>query len=101
MFLFTLLVNLTVLLFLIGSWGIIVVRANLLIVLMSIELILFAISLQFVAFSAYLDDLLGQIFSMIILTIAAAESALGLAILVIHYRLRGSLEINFLISLKS
>ena len=101
MYIFVALIKAVMLLFVIGLWGIIVVRANLMVILMSIELLLFSISLQFVAFSAFFDDLAGQIFSLFILMIAAAESAIGLAILVIHYRLRGSLNANFLVVLKT
>lgn len=84
-----------------GLWGVLVIRPNMLVILMSVEIILFAASLNFIASSALHDDLFGQYFSLFILMIAASESAIGLAVLVTHYRLRGSLDINFLISLKT
>ena len=84
-----------------GLWGMLVARPNMLVILMSVEIILFAVSLNFISSSALHDDLFGQYFSLFILMIAASESAIGLAVLVTHYRLRGSLDINFLISLKT
>jgi len=88
-------------LFVIGLLGIFVIRKNIIIVLMSIELLLLGININFVVFSVYLDDILGQIFSLLVLTVAAAESALGLAILVIFYRLRGVISIQDLALLKN
>lgn len=82
------------LLFIIGLLGIFVIRKNLIIILMSIEIILLAININFIIFSVYLNDILGQVFALLILTVAAAESALGLAILVIFYRLRGVISIR-------
>ena len=67
---------------------------------MSIELMLLAININFVIFSVYLDDITGQVFALFILTIAAAESAIGLAILVVYYRIRGIISINFINSIK-
>jgi NADH-quinone oxidoreductase subunit K len=64
--------------------------------LMSIELILLAININFIIFSVYLDDLLGQIFSLLVLTVAAAESAIGLAILVVYYRVRGTIAVEYI-----
>lgn len=81
-------------LFLIGMWGIFINRKNVLIMLMSIELMLLAINLNFIIFSVYLDDILGQIFALFILTIAAAESSIGLAILVVYYRIRGNISVE-------
>ena len=72
-----------------GVLGLIANRKNLIIMLMSIELILLAVNLNFVAFSAYLHDLVGQVFAMFVLTVAAGEAAIGLAILVIYFRGRG------------
>jgi len=86
----------TFLLFILGIWGIFLNRKNIIIMLMSIELILLAVNLNFVIFSVYLDDLIGQIFSLLILTVAAAESAIGLAILVIVYHIRGTIAVEFL-----
>ena len=87
-------------LFLIGMWGIFLVKKNIIIILMSIELILLSINLNFIMFSVILDDIVGQIFALFILTVAAAESAIGLAILVIYYRLKGILSLNYINSLK-
>jgi len=64
--------------------------------LMSIELMLLAVNLNFLVFSVYLDDLMGQIFALFILTVAAAESAIGLALLVVYYRVRGSISVEFI-----
>lgn len=83
-------------LFILGIWGIFLNRKNIIIMLMSIELMLLAVNLNFVIFSVYLDDLLGQVFSIFILTVAAAESAIGLSILVIYSRIKGSLAIDFI-----
>ena len=83
-------------LFIFGVWGIFFNRKNIIIMLMSIELMLLAINLNFIIFSVYLDDLLGQIFAIFILTVAAAESAIGLSILIIFSRIKGSLAIDFI-----
>lgn len=87
-------------LFLIGILGIFLVKKNIIIILMSIELMLLAININFIVFSVYLNDLTGQIFSIFILTVAAAESAIGLAILVVYYRIKGIISINFINSIK-
>ena len=81
-------------LFTTGVFGIFLNRKNVIVILMSIELMLLAINLNFVAFSAYLGDLAGQVFTMFILTVAAAEAAIGLAILVVYFRNRGSIEVD-------
>jgi NADH-quinone oxidoreductase subunit K len=81
-------------LFTLGVFGIFLNRKNVIIILMSIELILLAVNLNMVAFSAYLGDLAGQVFAMFILTVAAAEAAIGLAILVVYFRNRGSIEVE-------
>lgn len=81
-------------LFVIGMFGIFINRKNVIVILMSVELILLAVNINFVAFSAYLGDLLGQIFALLILTVAAAEAAIGLAILVVFYRNRGSIAVD-------
>src|SRR5256885_2293350 len=78
-------------LFTIGVLGIFLNRKNVIIILMSIELILLAVNINFVAFSAFLGDLVGQVFALFVLTVAAAESAIGLAILVVYFRNRGSI----------
>jgi NADH-quinone oxidoreductase subunit K len=81
-------------LFTLGIFGIFVNRKNVIIILMSIELMLLAINLNLVAFSAYLGDLAGQVFAMFVLTVAAAEAAIGLAILVVFFRNRGSIAVE-------
>jgi NADH-quinone oxidoreductase subunit K len=87
---------LTILLFLIGLSGIFLNRKNIIIMLMSIELMLLAINFNFIIFSIFLDDILGQLFALLILTSAAAESAIGLAILVIYFRIRGTIAIELI-----
>lgn len=81
-------------LFTIGVFGIFVNRKNIIIILMSIELILLAVNVNFVAFSAYLNDMAGQVMAMFILTVAAAEAAIGLAILVTFFRSRGDIAVD-------
>jgi NADH-quinone oxidoreductase subunit K len=83
-----------------GIFGIFMNRKNVIIILMSVELILLAVNINFVAFSAWLNDLNGQIFAMFVLTVAAAEAAIGLAILVIYFRNRGSIEVEEISTLK-
>ena len=87
-------------LFSIGIFGIFVNRKNLIIILMSIELMLLAVNINFVAFSAYMNDLMGQIFTMLVLTVAAAEAAIGLAIVVVFYRAHRSIEVEDINELK-
>ena len=87
-------------LFTLGVFGIFINRKNIIVILMSVELILLAVNLNFVAFSAQLNDLQGQIFALLILTVAAAEAAIGLAILVIYFRNRGSIEVDDVSTLK-
>jgi len=86
--------------FTIGVLGIFLNKKNVLIILMSIELILLSVNINFIAFSAYLGDLSGQIFAMFILTVAAAEAAIGLAILVVFFRNLGSIEVQKINKLK-
>ena len=81
-------------LFTMGVLGIFLNRKNLIVILMAIELILLAVNLNLVAFSAALQDLVGQVFAMFVLTVAAGESAIGLAILVIYFRGRGSIAVD-------
>ena len=81
-------------LFVLGILGIFLNRKNVIVILMAIELILLAVNLNLVAFSAYLGDLTGQIFALLVLTVAAAEAAIGLAILVVFYRNRGSIAVE-------
>ena len=80
--------------FTIGVFGIFLNRKNVIIILMSIELILLAVNLNLVAFSAFLGDLVGQVFALFVLTVAAAEAAIGLAILVVYNRNRGTIEVE-------
>jgi NADH-quinone oxidoreductase subunit K len=81
-------------LFTLGIFGIFLNRKNVIIILMSIELMLLAVNINFVAFSAFLHDLVGQIFAMFVLTVAAAEAAIGLAILVVYFRNRGTIAVE-------
>jgi len=81
-------------LFTLGVAGIILNRKNIIIILMSVELILLSVNLNLVAFSAFLGDLTGQVFALFILTVAAAEAAIGLAILVTYFRNRGSIAVE-------
>ena len=81
-------------LFTLGVFGIFLNRKNVIIILMSIELILLSVNLNMVAFSSYLNDIVGQVFALFILTVAAAEAAIGLAILVVFYRNRGSIAVE-------
>jgi NADH:ubiquinone oxidoreductase subunit K len=87
-------------LFFIGLLGIILNRRNILLLLMSIEVMLLSVNLNLTQFSVSLDNVNGQIFALFVLTVAAAESAIGLAILVIYYRVRGTLSIEFIHLLK-
>jgi len=93
--------NIVTTLFLIGVLGLVLNRKNILITLMSIELMLLAINLNFIIFSIYLDDLAGYVFVLFILTIAAAESAIGLAILTIYYRLKNTIRMDKIKNIKS
>ena len=87
-------------LFVTGIFGMIVARKNVISILMSIELILLAVNINFVAFSAHLNDLVGQLTVLFILAIAAAEAAIGLAILVVYYRNRGAIDVKDLSGLR-
>ena len=87
-------------LFVLGVLGIFLNRKNIIVILMSIELILLAVNLNLVAFSAFLHDLTGQIFAMFVLTVAAGEAAIGLAILVIYFRGRGTIAVDSVDRLK-
>ena len=80
--------------FVIGIFGIFLNRKNVIVLLMSIELILLAANINLVAFSSFLGDLVGQIFALFVLTVAAAEAAIGLAILVCFFRIRGSIDVE-------
>ena len=81
-------------LFVIGIFGIFLNRKNVIVILMSIELMLLAVNINLVAFSSYSGDLVGQVFTMFVLTVAAAEAAIGLAILVVFFRNRGTIEVE-------
>ena len=81
-------------LFALGVVGIIANRKNLIVMLMAVELILLSVNLNFIAFSSYLHDLVGQVFAMFVLTVAAGEAAIGLAILVIYFRGRGTISVD-------
>jgi NADH-quinone oxidoreductase subunit K len=86
--------------FVIGVCGIFLNRKNIIVILMSIELILLSVNINFVAFSVWLQDLTGQIFTLLVLTVAAAEAAIGLAILVVYYRNRASIAVDDIRTLK-
>ncbi|MEW5422592.1 NADH-quinone oxidoreductase subunit NuoK [Amorphus sp. 3PC139-8] len=87
-------------LFTLGVFGIFLNRRNVIVILMAIELILLSVNLNFVAFSAFLGDLVGQVFALFVLTVAAAEAAIGLAILVVFFRNRGSIAVQDINSMK-
>ena len=92
--------TLAAIIFIVGIIGIFLNRKNVIIILMSIELILLAVNINLVSFSIYLQDLVGQVFTMFILTVAAAEAAVGLAIIVIYYKNKGSIQVEQISSLK-
>ncbi len=92
--------TLAAIIFTIGVVGIFLNRKNVIIILMSIELILLSVNINLVSFSIYLQDIVGQIFTMFILTVAAAEAAVGLAIIVIYYKNKGSINVEQIDSLK-
>jgi NADH-quinone oxidoreductase subunit K len=98
---FLLQITTNIILFFIGLFGLILNKQNILIVLMCIELLLLSLNLNFITFSIYLDDLYGQLFSFFVLTVAAAESAVGLAIIILYYRIRGSILTNQKAALKN
>jgi NADH-quinone oxidoreductase subunit K len=81
-------------LFTLGVFGIFLNRKNVIVILMSVELILLAVNINFVAFSSHPNDIVGQVFALLVLTVAAAEAAIGLAILVVFYRNRGSIAVE-------
>lgn len=87
-------------LFTLGVFGIFLNRKNIIIIMMSIELILLAVNLNLVAFSSFLHDLVGQVFAMFVLTVAAAEAAIGLAIVVVFFRNRGTIAVEEISQLK-
>ena len=81
-------------LFTLGIFGIFLNRKNVIVILMSVELMLLAVNLNLVSFSAHLGDMVGQVFAMFVLTVAAAEAAIGLAILVVYFRNRGTIAVE-------
>lgn len=87
-------------LFTLGTLGIFLNRKNVIVILMSIELILLAVNINLVAFSAFLGDIVGQIFALLVLTVAAAEASIGLAILVVFFRNRGSIAVEDINTMK-
>jgi len=87
-------------LFTLGTLGIFLNRKNVIIIMMSIELILLAVNVNLVSFSAFLNDIVGQIYALLVLTVAAAEAAIGLAILVVFYRNRGSIAVEDINAMK-
>ena len=92
--------TLAAIIFTLGIIGIFLNRKNVIIILMSIELILLAVNINLISFSIYLQNLVGQVFTMFILTVAAAEAAIGLAIIVIYYKNKGSINVEQISSLK-
>lgn len=92
--------SLAAILFTVGVFGIFLNRKNVIVILMCIELMLLAVNINFVAFSAYLGDMAGQVFTMFILTVAAAEAAIGLAILVVFFRTKGSIAVEDISAMK-
>jgi NADH-quinone oxidoreductase subunit K len=91
---------LSLLIFIIGSLGMFLFRKHIINILISLELLLLAINMNFVVFSCFLDDFMGQIYALLVLTVAAAESSIGLAIIVVYYRLRGGISIDLISLLK-
>jgi NADH-quinone oxidoreductase subunit K len=91
---------LAAIIFSIGIIGIFLNRKNVIVILMCIELILLSVNINLVSFSIYLQDLVGQVFSMFILTVAAAEAAVGLAIIVVYYKNKGSIDVEQINSMK-
>ena len=87
-------------LFTLGIFGIFLNRKNVIVILMSVELMLLAVNINLIAFSAYLNDLTGQIFALFVLTVAAAEAAIGLAIVVIYFRNKGSIAVDDIRAMK-
>jgi NADH-quinone oxidoreductase subunit K len=92
--------SLSLIIFFLGGLGIFLFRKHLINILISLELIILSINLNFIIFSCFLDDILGQVYCLMVLTIAAAESSIGLALLIIYYRLRGGISIDLINLLK-
>lgn len=89
-----------VLLFMVGLWGLLLNRKNVIVIVMSLELMLLAVNVLLTGLSMYLDDIMGQVLAILVITVAAAESSIGLAILVIYYRLHGDIAVTQLNRLK-
>ncbi len=87
-------ITVSAILFVLGVVGVFINRKNIIVILMAIELILLAVNINLVAFSVFLNDLVGQVFAMFVLTVAAAEAAIGLAILVIYFRGRATISVD-------
>ena len=92
---------LSFIIFIIGSSGMFLFRKHIINILISLELLLLSININFIATSCFIDDLLGQIYALMVLTVAAAESSIGLSIIIIYYRLRGGISIDLINLLKS
>ena len=92
--------GLAAILFTLGIFGIFLNRKNVIVILMSVELMLLAVNINLVAFSVYQGNVVGQVFAMLVLTVAAAEAAIGLAILVVYFRNRGSVEVEDISAMK-
>lgn len=95
------LLNVFIMLFFIGVFGLVLNRKNILITIMSIELMLLAVNLNFIVFSIYLDDVVGYIFVLFVLTVAATESAIGLAILTVYYKLKQTIQLDIVKNIKN
>jgi len=95
------LLNIFTILFFIGVFGLVLNRKNILITIMSIELMLLAVNLNFIIFSIYLDDIVGYIFVLFVLTVAATESAIGLAILSVYYKLKQTIQLDVIKNIKN
>ena len=95
------LLNIFTILFFIGIFGLVLNRKNILVIIMSIELMLLAINLNFIIFSIYLDDVVGYIFVLFVLTVAATESAIGLAILSVYYKLKQTIQLDIIKNIKN
>lgn len=93
-------IHLAIIIFIIGLLGMFIFRKHIINILISLELILLSINMNFIIFSLLLDDLLGQIYALLVLTLAAAESSIGLAIIIVYYRLRGGISIDLINLLK-
>lgn len=91
---------LSLLIFIIGSLGMFLFRKHIINILISLELLLLSINMNFIMFSCFLDDFLGQIYALLVLTVAAAETSIGLAIIIVYYRLRGGISIDLINLLK-